>query len=214
MRGRLAAVAFASISLLAAATAAGGHGGGHGGGGGGGSHSSSGHSSSSSHTSGGGGGDGHGRGRAWIGARLPSSFKPSFADSPVARGGGGGSPTVASGSPALPRPWPGRRTALSTSGGTTSDSASNPAAVFLKSLGEFALYTLLTPGGVEEEDVDVDLVVVPEHADPSTDPCEECPLDAACGACVGYGGYACQDNPSPKLDRCVSTAPRDAEPAD
>jgi hypothetical protein len=210
MRGRLAAVAFASISLFTAATAAGGHGGGHGGGGGG-ARSSSSHSSSSSHTSGGGGGGGHGGERAWIGSKPPSSFKPSFADSPATRGGGGSPATVASGSPALPRPWPGRRTALSTSGGTTSDGASNPAAVFLKSLGEFALYTLLEPVS-GEPDVEVDLVVVPEHADPSTDPCEECPLDAACGVCVGYGGYACQDNPSPRLDRCVSTAPRNVEP--
>jgi hypothetical protein len=49
-------------------------------------------------------------------------------------------------------------------------------------------------------------------SDATVDPCEACPLDDACGVCAGYGGYACRDNPSRVLNRCVSTAPRNARP--
>ena len=47
----------------------------------------------------------------------------------------------------------------------------------------------------------------------SSDPCLICPLDAECGECVGYAGYACVESPAGALGRCESSAPPDAEPA-
>lgn len=51
------------------------------------------------------------------------------------------------------------------------------------------------------------------HAPVLTDPCQVCPLDSDCEACVGYAGYACLASPAGALARCESSAPPDAPPA-
>jgi hypothetical protein len=51
------------------------------------------------------------------------------------------------------------------------------------------------------------------HDSDVVDPCDVCPLDADCGACVGYAGYACVAAPVGVLARCTSSAPPDAPPA-
>jgi hypothetical protein len=47
----------------------------------------------------------------------------------------------------------------------------------------------------------------------AADPCLICPLDAECGECVGYAGYACVESPAGALGRCESSAPPDAASA-
>ena len=47
----------------------------------------------------------------------------------------------------------------------------------------------------------------------ASDPCLICPLDAECGECAGYAGYACIESPAGALGRCESSAPPNAEPA-
>jgi hypothetical protein len=65
---------------------------------------------------------------------------------------------------------------------------------------------------------DVVVIAPAEAAAPaavtSSDPCIACPLDADCGMCVGYAGYACVTSPAGALGRCESSAPPDAEPAE
>jgi hypothetical protein len=51
------------------------------------------------------------------------------------------------------------------------------------------------------------------HDSDVVDPCDVCPLDVECGACVGYAGYACVAAPAGLLARCASSAPPDAPPA-
>jgi hypothetical protein len=62
---------------------------------------------------------------------------------------------------------------------------------------------------------DVWIAVPVEVAPPagSSDPCLICPVDAECGECAGYAGYACVESPAGALGRCESSAPPDAEPA-
>jgi len=46
------------------------------------------------------------------------------------------------------------------------------------------------------------------------DPCNACPArdDDDCGACAGYGGYACMPAPPGAYARCESSAPPDVAP--
>jgi len=55
--------------------------------------------------------------------------------------------------------------------------------------------------------------VAPVRVSVNGDPCGACPLDAECGECVGYAGYACLASPAGALARCESSAPPDAAPA-
>ena len=89
---------------------------------------------------------------------------------------------------------------------TTDDDARHVARRILEAFGEAALESLGT------FDVVIDNEPQPDPSDETVDPCEQCPLDDACNTCAGYAGYACRDNPSRVLDRCVSTAPRNATP--
>jgi hypothetical protein len=102
--------------------------------------------------------------------------------------------------------WPGPHAQQRT--GTTTDSFADTARQVLESIGEAALVSLLDPPVYDPDDVEPG----PDPSTETVDPCQTCPLDNACGQCAGYGGYACRDNPSRVLDRCVSTAPRNVEP--
>lgn len=57
-------------------------------------------------------------------------------------------------------------------------------------------------------------IVIPVEASPQQpamiDPCEVCPVDVDCDACVGFAGYACLPSPAGASARCESSAPPDA----
>ncbi len=45
----------------------------------------------------------------------------------------------------------------------------------------------------------------PTTDDPMVDPCESCPLEDACGTCIGFGHAACRENMGGFMSRCESS---------
>lgn len=46
----------------------------------------------------------------------------------------------------------------------------------------------------------------PTSDDAAVDPCQSCPLEDPCGACVGFGRMACRENLGGFMARCESSA--------
>ena len=184
MSKRLAALVLGFVGAAGAAGCESGRGAGRSSGGGGGTFAHG--------YGGGGGGGGHG----WTGESRSSNAPRSSG-----RSGSSGSDR-----PSLHSTGP--DTSKSTHARVHARSGSDAVGSVFRAVG-YVLPTLaealLVGGG--DYDVDVALNDEPDPAQPISDPCLSCPLEDACGTCVGYGDYACRETVAGVLSRCESTAP-------